>query len=119
MVAPILAIVSFWLWVFPPEFLQPIPPPEVPVAIQEAGLRIEMYLQLTRIQQYLTDHGRLPAALEDAGEVAEGVSYTPLVGSTFRLLGEVGGVSVEYLSTQPVEDLLANAKEMVSGGRTS
>ncbi len=78
-----------------------------------------MYLQFTRIQQYMTDHGRLPATLEDTGDVAEGVSYFPLVGSTFRLHGEVGGVTVEYVSTQPVEDLLANAKEMVSGGRTS
>ena len=118
MVAPVLAVVSFWLWVFPPEFLQPVSPPEVPVAIQEAGLRIEMYLQLTRIQQYMTDHGRLPATLEDAGDVAEGVTYIPLAGSVFRLRGQIGGVSVEYLSTQPVEDLLANARELVSGGGT-
>ena len=85
------------------------------MALQESGLRIEMYLQVARIQSYVTEHERLPATLEDAGEVTEGVTYVPMAGSVFRLRGEAGGVTVDYTSTEPVEDLLANAKEMVSG----
>lgn len=113
--APVLAAISIWLWVFPPTVLQPMPPPPVPVALQEAGLRMEMYFQLDRIQKYLSANGQLPDTLEDAGEVAEGVQYFPLVGSVFRLLGESNGVTVEYLSTQPAEELLADSKVVISG----
>ena len=117
--APVLAVISLWLWVFPPTVLQPMPPPPVPVALVEAGLRVEMYLQLTRIQKYLAANGKLPEPLEDAGEVTEAVRYSPLVGSVFRLLGQVNGITVEYLSTQPAEELLADAKLVISRGASS
>lgn len=117
--APVLAMVSLWLWVFPPTVLQPMPPPPVPVALQEAGLRVEMFLQLKRIQTYLAENGQLPDRLEDAGEVTKTVQYFPLVGSVFRLLGQANGVTVEYLSTQPTEELLTNAKDVITvGGRS-
>ena len=42
---PVLALISIWLWAFPPSALQP-EPPTIPVANQEAGLRMEMFIQL-------------------------------------------------------------------------
>ena len=78
--------------------------PEVPVALQEAGLRREMSAQLARIQRFVRDNGRLPASLKETeAELLTGVEYIPLADSTFRLRGIIGGVVVDYVSTQPVE----------------
>ncbi len=118
MVAPALAVVSFWLWVFPPEPLQPTPPPAIPVAVQEAGLRMEMSAQLARIQRFVRDNGRLPASLQETQEEAlTGVEYIPLADSTFRLRGNIGGVTIDYVSTQPVEELLQDAIDVVTTQR--
>jgi hypothetical protein len=112
---PGLAAFSFWLWVFPPELLEPIPPPPVSTVEVEAGLRIEMFVQSTRIRKYLDDNGRLPSALDEIGEDANGLQYVAVSSTEFVLSGESGGVAVSYRSTTPAADLLADAKEVVSG----
>lgn len=115
MMAPALAGISFWLWVFPPTALQPTLPPQVPVAVQEGGLRMEMSAQLARIQRFMRDNGRLPTSLQETEqELVTGVEYTPLADSTFRLRGIIGGVTVDYVSTQPIEELLQNAVQVVT-----
>ena len=63
-VPPALALLSVWLWVFPPSALIP-EVPTIPPASQEAGLRMEMFIQLTKIQRYMLENGRLPAGLDD------------------------------------------------------
>ena len=119
MVAPALAAISFWLWVFPPAPLQPTPPPQGPVAVQEAGLRMEMSAQLARIQRFVRDNGRLPSSLQETQEAAlTGVEYIPLADSTFRLRGNIGGVTIDYVSTQPAEELLRDAIDVVTNQRS-
>ena len=113
--APALAGISFWLWIWPPPALEPTPPPEVPVVVQEAGLRIEMYLHLAQIQKFMKDNGRLPTSLQETQEgILAGVEYIPMPDSTFRLRGIVGGVTIDYISTQPVEELLQDAQQVVT-----
>ena len=110
-----LAVFSFWLWVFPPEVLEPVPPPPVTPVVTEAGLRIEMYVQSALIQRYLEENGRLPSDLREVGDGPTGLQYVAISDTNFRLSGLSGGVSVSYTSTTPLADLLANAKEVVSG----
>jgi len=112
---PGLAAFSFWLWVFPPDLLEPIPPPPISTVEVEAGLRIEMYVQSTRIQRYLEDNGRLPSNLDEIGEDANGLQYVVISSTEFVLSGESGGVAVSYRSTTPAADLLADAQRVVSG----
>jgi hypothetical protein len=94
-VPPILALISIWLWAFPPGALQP-EPPTIPVANQEAGLRMEMFIQVNNIRRYLTATGSLPNALEDAGDGSVGLLYQPLTASVFRLSGQTGDIAVAY-----------------------
>ena len=113
-IPPILAITSIWLWAFPPAVLQPevtiIPP-----ANQEAGLRMEMFLQFVNVQRYVSANGRLPNDLEEAGDGSDEVLYTREAGNSFRLTGRVGDITVVFTSTEPVEDLLGDAVAIVSG----
>jgi hypothetical protein len=111
---PVLALISIWLWAFPPSALQP-EPPTIPVANQEAGLRMEMFIQVNNIRRYLTENGSLPNALEDAGDGSVGLLYEPLTASVFRLSGQTGEIVVAYTSTEPIEDLMGNARAIVGG----
>ena len=42
--------------------------------------------------------------------------YTLEARNTFRLTGTVGGITVDFSSTEPVEALLGDAIAIVSGG---
>ena len=117
-VPPALALVSIWLWVFPPAVLIP-QVPTVPPAAQEAGLRMEMFIQLNSIIRYRAEHGNLPSGLDDLGDRPEGVQYTQLADDIFQLTGRTGDVTVDYTSTEPVEDLVADAMGVVSGSISS
>ena len=113
-VPPALALLSIWLWVFPPSALIP-EVPTIPPAAQEAGLRMEMFIQLNNIIRYRSEHGNLPSGLDDVGDRPDGVQYTRLADGVFQLSGRTGDVTVDYTSTEPVEDLLADAMGLVSG----
>ena len=70
-VPPALALLSIWLWAFPPQALIPAVPTISPANV-EAGLRMEMFIQLTNIQRYMVETGSLPNGLDDVGERADG-----------------------------------------------
>ena len=114
-IPPVLALVSIWLWVFPPAALLPVMP-SIPPANQEAGLRMEMFMQFINIQQYVAENGRLPSDLAEVGEGPDEVLYTLEARNTFRLTGTVGEITVDFSSTEPVEALLGDAIAIVSGG---
>ena len=113
-IPPVLALVSVWLWVFPPTALRP-ESPSIPPADQEAGLRMEMFITNVKIQRFVTENGRLPNDLADLGDVPDAVQYLPLALNVYRLSGQTGDITVEYTSTEPVEDLLGDAQAIVSG----
>ena len=113
-VPPVLALVSIWLWAFPPAVLVPVTP-SIPPADQEAGLRMEMFMQFINIQRYAEQNGRLPSDLEEVGDGPDQVLYTREEGNTFRLTGRVGEITVDFTSNEPVEDLLRDAIAIVSG----
>ncbi len=113
-VPPVLALVSIWLWVFPPPVLIP-EMPTMPPAAQEAGLRMSMLIQRNNILRYVSEHGMLPSNLDQLGDRPEGVQYTRLADDIFTLSGRNGNVVVDYKSTDPAGDLEANAYAVVSG----
>ena len=113
-IPPALAALSIWLWAFPPQVLIPAVP-TIPPASMEAGLRMEMFIQLTNIQRYMLETGSLPNRLDEIGERADGVQYTRLADGVFQLSGQTGDITVDYTSTEPEEALLGDAVGIVSG----
>jgi len=114
-VPPVLALVSIWLWAFPPAALRPVVP-TIPLANQEAGLRMEMVIQAGKILQYLEENGHLPDDLQEVvGDSPDAVRYMALAGNVFQLTGETGEITITFTSTEPLEGLLADALNIVSG----
>ena len=112
---PVLALVSIWLWLFPPAALVP-EVPTIPPANQEAGLRIEMSMQVNDILRFAADNGRLPNDLGEVGDNPAALQYVPLGGNAFQLSGQAGDVKVDFNSNDPVSELLGDAIAIVSGG---
>ncbi len=117
-VPTVLALISIWLWAFRPPVLTP-ESPSIPLAYQEAGLRMEMFIRVNEIQRFLSENGRLPEQLSEVGDSPEGMQYVPATGGTFTLSGRSRDITVYYNSTQSLSNLLADAKLIVSGGASS
>ena len=76
---------------------------------------MEMFIQLTKIQRYMLENGSLPTGLDDVGERSDGVLYRRLGNDVFQLSGRTGDITVDYTSTESEEELLGDARAIVSG----
>jgi hypothetical protein len=99
----IATVMSLWIWRWPPGVLVIAPPGPAPVEEEEATLRLVMYFQAQKIEQYLIDTGRVPLALDDAGPAFRGMEYIRLTNSDYRILGRTGRVTLSYSSVEPLD----------------
>lgn len=117
--AVILALLSVWLWLSPPSVLRPQPPAPLRVAVQESGLRMDLYMVAVRILSFQSSTGRLPANVEEAMPDPLGVDhfeYVVLNGGDFRISAVRGEQVVVYTSDRPLEELVGNAQRVLEGG---
>jgi len=105
-----------WIWIWPPGVLR-IDPPGQPVMWQEeSALRLVMYFQAQKIEQYRIDTGRVPLALDDAGPVFRGMEYVRLTNRDYRILGRIGGLVLSYSSVQPLDAFVAAGASVLNLG---
>lgn len=90
-------------WVFgPPESV------EMTAVRRDAALRFGLYLQRGRIDDYLDAHGVLPASLDLAGPVEDGITFAP-VGEQYTLVGVLGEQRMTLTSAMDADSFLGNA----------
>jgi hypothetical protein len=111
----ILALVSGYLWLGQPSFLEPKPLDPISAELSEASLRIEMSIFIGKIVQYQADNGRLPSSLSDAYMDRPGFLYQAEADG-FSIEGAEGAINLEYNSGQDVIDFLGDAMQVVRGG---
>jgi len=107
----VLALALTAVLLFRPGFLFTQPPPQTP-ALQEASLRVRMYVQIERLEQYRTSNGRPPAALADAAVDSAGLVYR-VAGDGYTLTGRNGAISLTYTSGVSAEAFLGNSYQLV------
>ena len=100
------SVLSMWIWVWPPGALQIAAPGPPAVEEEEATLRLVMYFQAQKIEQYLLDTGGVPVELDEAGPVFRGMEYIRLTNSDYRILGRTGRVTLSYSSAEPLNMFL-------------
>jgi len=108
--------VGAWVWLAPPAVLEGPPELTVTPVIDETGVRMDMWVQATRIFAFQRDSGRLPTTAAEAGEAVEGVTYEVLSPEVFRLVGQGREFRLTWQSTQSEAELLGDAVTRVQEG---
>ncbi|MGD2069260.1 MAG: hypothetical protein PVI57_11350 [Gemmatimonadota bacterium] len=98
----VVSTVAVWVWLAVPAWMSPSPPPPMPERLEEAALRMVVYLQAQRVELFRRDRGRLPDALEETGEPLPGVRYERLDSRTFRLHAVGRRDTLLYTSSTPL-----------------
>ena len=107
--------ISAWIWLWPPSAMRISSPGPPPVAEEEATLRLVMYFQAQKIEQYLLDTGGVPVDLEEAGPVFRGMEYIRLTNRDYRILGRTGRVTLSYSSAEPLNEFVGTGSSVLAG----
>lgn len=109
----ISTVLSLWAWIWPPAIIQITEVPLPPRAEEEATLRLVMYFQSQKIEQYLLDFGRIPEELPEAGPVFPGMEYIRLTDRHYRLLGRTDRLSLSFSSAEPAGDFVGRGTNVL------
>jgi hypothetical protein len=101
------------LLVFQPRWVFNRPPAEPP-QLQEASLRIRMYVEIDRVEHFKALKGRWPVNLAEAGGDSTGLTFERR-GQGYILSGRNGVIELRYKAGASPEAFLGNSYEMVRG----
>lgn len=100
-----------------PEWLFPRAPKEPPV-LEEASLRVRMYVEIERIEQFRATQGRLPATLLEAKGDTTGLQYSA-GGDGYSLTGRNAGIALTYTSSQSPREFVGQSYDLIRRRGTS
>jgi hypothetical protein len=101
-----------------PAWLFNEPKPE-PRELMEAGLRVQMFVEVEKIERFKEQTGRLPSSAEEVGIAAgSGVRYEGH-GQNYTLTGTYGPVTLTYSSGTPPNEFLGNSYQVIRGREAS
>lgn len=109
----VATVLSIWFWISPPSVLQVRAAAPPPLEVEEATLRLVMYFQTQKIEQYRLDTGRVPIELEDAGPVFPGMEYIRLTNRDYRILGRTSRMVLSYSSAEPIDLFVGQGAEIL------
>jgi hypothetical protein len=111
-----LAVLALYLLIAPPRWVtvNPIEGPDL--ASQEQSIRVAMYFQAQKIEDYRIQHGAAPVELAQAGSLTPDIEYVRRGDNEYQLVATVGEIAVVYDSTQPDNSFAEAAAKRLAGG---
>ncbi len=111
--APLAMVVftlSAYLLAFPPPWIAGDALPTISESTREHGIKAAIFLQAQQIEAFRVDRGRLPGSLEEVEGTLPGIRFVRSNSRVFQLVAAgVGGTSVIYDSTRPIEEFAGAA----------
>lgn len=92
-------------WLFPRA-------PKEPPALEEASLRVRMYIEIERIEHFRAAQGRLPATLLEAKGDTTGLQYAT-GGEGYSLTGRNAEIALTYTSSQSPREFVGKSYDLI------
>jgi hypothetical protein len=102
---------SFYLWFGNPAWVTPTLPDPVTTEAAEAGLRVAMFFEAQRIEEFRQRMGRLPDTLAELGPAPPEMTYQRRDAQTYRLTGQSRGVTLTFDSGQAIQQFVGDAMD--------
>jgi hypothetical protein len=107
---PLAGAFSFYLWFGQPAW--------VTNEAAESGLRVGMYFQAQKIENFRQQTGRLPETLEELGGSAPAeMTYQLVDARTYRLVGQSRGVTLTFNSEEAIQQFVGDALDRLGIGQ--
>ncbi len=82
----------------------------------EAGLRVAMFFEAQKIENFRQTTGRLPDTLGELGSAPAEMSYQRVDARTYRLVGQSRGVTLTFNSDQAIQQFVGDAMDRLGIG---
>lgn len=114
----LVLVVTGYVWLGTPSWAQMAMPTRPTVELRDASLRLALYIQAQRIEEFRSARGRLPASLREAGPPLPGIRYTATPRDTYHLIGTNEDLTLFYSSSLTLsrEAFLGEAETTVFTG---
>ena len=114
---PLAGAFSFYLWFGQPSWVRANVADPIDPQVASAGLRVGMYFQVRRIEEFRQRTGRVPDSLEELGGSAPPeMTYQRVDSGTYRLVGESRGTTLTFNSNEPIEQFVGDAMNRIGIG---
>lgn len=114
---PLAGAFSFYLWFGQPAWVAPKIEDPVTAERAEGGLRVAMFFEAQKIEDFRTQNGRLPDTLGDLGGTPpEEMTYERVDARTYRLVGQSRGVTLTFNSDQAIQEFVGDELDRLGIG---
>ena len=114
---PLAGAFSFYLWFGNPAWVTPTLPDPITAEKAEAGLRVAMFFEAQKIEQFRNKEGRLPDTMEEMGSAPAEMTYTRIDARTYQLMGNSRGVTLTFNSDQVLTQFVGDAMTRLGIGQ--
>lgn len=113
----LMAAFTLYSWIGRPSFIwgPPIAPPAPEV--QDANLRMAMFLMGMRVDKYKKEHRGYPESLAEVGASSKDMRYQRLDDSTFELRGKAANHEIVFRNDMRSDEFLGNTKDIIQSRR--
>jgi hypothetical protein len=108
---PLAGAFSFYLWFGNPAWVTPTLPDPVTAEAADAGLRVAMFFEAQKIEEFRQRTGRLPDSLDELGSAPPEMTYQRRDAQTYRLTGTSRGVTLTFDSDQAIQQFVGDAMD--------